>query len=198
MKDFIEVYENTLSEEVCDKTIKYIDLVLELLPEDRKRGTIGYLGGNIFEPESKDSYDINMKLDDDNEISTLIRNALLPRIDKYIESNPQLKILPHWKYWNAFNLQKYEPGMGFHLLHCENAGHLHQLSADRVGAWMIYLNTVTDGGGTYFDNYDRTMDAVQGRCVIWPAYWTHMHKGIVSKTETKYIATGWMSFIDSV
>ena len=198
MKDFIEVYENTLSEEVCDKTIKYIDLVLELLPEDRKRGTIGAPQGDVYEPENKDSYDLSMKLDDDNEISKEIRKALLPRIDKYIESNSQLELLPPWKYRNSYNLQKYEPGMGFHLLHCENAGHIFQQSVDRLGAWMIYLNTITDGGGTYFDNYDRTMDAVQGRCVIWPAYWTHFHKGIVSKTETKYIATGWMSIIDSV
>ena len=68
----------------------------------------------------------------------------------------------------------------------------------RVLAWMFYLNTVTDDGGTYFDNYDLTLNAVEGRCVIWPAYWTHMHRGIVSKTESKYIVTGWFSFIDNV
>ena len=60
--------------------------------------------------------------------------------------------------------------------------------------WMIYLNTVTDGGGTYYENYDRIIDAVEGSCVIWPAYWTHCHKGIVSNTQTKYIATGWFEF----
>ena len=196
MKDFIEVYENTLTKEVCDEIINYIDLALELMPEERKRGTIGAPQGDIYEPENKDSYDLMMKIDDDNEISRPIRNALLPKIDEYVQSNPQLVLLPPWKYRNSYNLQKYEPGMGFHLLHCENAGHIFQQSVDRLGAWMIYLNTITDGGSTYFDNYDRTVNAVQGRCVIWPAYWTHFHKGIVSKTETKYIATGWISFID--
>ena len=62
---------------------------------------------------------------------------------------------------------------------------------------MFYLNTVKDGG-TYFENYDLSLEAVEGRLVIWPAYWTHFHRGIVSKTETKYIATGWFSFVDSV
>ena len=52
-------------------------------------------------------------------------------------------------------------------------------------------NTVKDKGGTFFSNYSRTVDAVEGRCVIWPADWTHFHKGIPSPTETKYIATGW-------
>ena len=195
MKDFIEVYENTLTREVCDKVMTYTDLRLSTMSEDKKRGLIG---GDEIDVELKDSYDLHMKLDDDNEISISIRNALLPRIDKYIQSNPQLNLLPRWKYQNVYNLQKYNPGMGFHSLHCENTGAKPKHSVNRLAAWMIYLNTITNGGGTYFDNYDRTMDAVQGRCVIWPAYWTHMHKGIVSKTETKYIATGWIGFIDSV
>ena len=198
MKDFIEVYDNTLTKEVCDRVMTYTDMRLSTMSEDEKRGFIGHEEGDKVDIKLKDSYDLNMELDDNNEISRLIRNALLPRIDKYIQANPQLHIIPKWKYRNAYNLQKYDPDMGFHSLHCENTGTKHMLSANRLAAWMIYLNTVTDGGGTYFDNYDLTMNAVQGRCVIWPAYWTHMHKGIVSKTETKYIATGWISFIDSV
>ena len=67
----------------------------------------------------------------------------------------------------------------------------------RVLVWMFFLNTVTDGGGTYFSSYDLTVDAVEGRLVIWPAYWTHCHKGIVSKSQTKYIATGWYEKIES-
>ena len=59
---------------------------------------------------------------------------------------------------------------------------------------MIYLNTVTDNGGTRFEVYDKELDAVEGRLVIWPAYWTHTHHGIVSETQEKYIATGWYSF----
>ena len=195
MKDFIEVYENTLTREVCDKVMTYTDLRLSTMSEDKKRGLIG---GDEIDVELKDSYDLHMKLDDDNEISISIRNALLPRIDKYIQSNPQLNLLPRWKYQNVYNLQKYNPGMGFHSLHCENTGAKPKHSVNRLAAWMIYLNTITNGGGTYFDNYDLTMNAVEGRCVIWPAYWTHFHKGIVSKTETKYIATGWFNYIDIV
>ncbi len=58
------------------------------------------------------------------------------------------------------------------------------------------MNTVTEGGGTRFDNFDMTVDAVEGRMVIWPPYWTHFHQGVVSNTQTKYIATGWYSFFD--
>ena len=101
-----------------------------------------------------------------------------------------------WGVQEEYNLQKYKPNQGYFGLHCENAGLGGGNS--RVLAWMFYLNTVTDDGGTYFDNYDLTLNAVEGRCVIWPAYWTHTHRGIVSKTESKYIVTGWFNFIDNV
>ena len=31
--------------------------------------------------------------------------------------------------------------------------------------------------------------------VIWPVDWTYTHRGIVSPTETKYIATGWFNYL---
>ena len=87
----------------------------------------------------------------------------------------------------GYNLQKYNPSQGYHALHCEN----HGRGVERVLAWTLYLNTVTASGGTYYPEYDKTIDAVEGRLCIFPAFWTHAHKGIVSNTETKYIATGW-------
>ena len=70
-----------------------------------------------------------------------------------------------------------------------------QLAVIPVVVWMIYLNTVTDDGGTRFPQYDLTTDAVAGRVVLWPTSWTHFHHGVVSKTQKKYIATGWYSFV---
>ena len=195
MKNFIEVYENTLSKEMCEKIRSFTDLWLSTMSEKRRRGVVmDTKRGSILDKNLKDSYDIAMVLDENSEINNCIRKALLPKINEYKKTHPQINLLPDWRYDNSYNLQKYEPGMAFHYLHCENS----TKSSSRIAAWMIYLNTVTDGGGTYFDNYDITMNAVEGRCVIWPAYWTHMHKGIVSKTETKYIATGWISYIDKI
>ena len=54
--------------------------------------------------------------------------------------------------------------------------------------------TVKDGGGTQFDNYEIAVEAVVGRGLIWPAYWTHFLHGIVSITVTIYIATGWFLY----
>ena len=95
-----------------------------------------------------------------------------------------------WGLDEGFNFQKFEPNQGYKKWHCESSCYDF---CSRVVAWMIYLNDVPDGG-THFLNSD-TMEAKEGRLVIWPSYWTHFHKSQVSKKTTKYILTGWFSFL---
>ena len=64
----------------------------------------------------------------------------------------------------------------------------------RILAWMIYLNDVTDGGHTAFPTQNKKFQPRRGDVLSWPAYFTHPHRGIVSKTQTKYIITGWYNF----
>ena len=187
---FIESYDDALTSEQCEKIIDFIN------SSDLTPGLVQTPLKNDLIKSEKDSWDISLDADDEGsiEINDLIFNSLTQCIQEYKKQHPQINQLASWRYFPDYNLQKYNPGQAYHSNHCEN---MNPVSSHRVLAWMYYLNTITDGGGTYFDNYDLTMNAVQGRCVIWPAYWTHMHKGIVSKTETKYIATGWMNYIDS-
>ena len=162
-----------------------------------KTGSVKTPEGTRVVYKYKISSEMGIDIQDKNPINDIIGISLHHQIEKYKELHPQLAKIERWGVRERYNLQKYEPNQAYFGLHCENAGPGY-IGVTRVLAWMIYLNTVIDGGGTYFDNYDLTMNAVEGRCVIWPAYWTHMHRGIVSKTESKYIATGWYSFIDNV
>ena len=128
-----------------------------------------------------------------NIIFKALENIKHDYIEKYsFLDNNRIK----WMKWDitaGYNIQKYNPGQAYHALHIENAG--DEGTERRVLVWMIYLNTVNDGGGTYFDHYDKIIKAEEGKGVLWPAYWTHPHKGIESETETKYIATGWYEFM---
>ena len=191
MKNFIEVFDNALSSEDCKYIIDYMNSSNLM-----KTGSVNTPEGTRVVEEYKTSTEMTINIEDKNPINDIISTSLLYQINKYKESHPQLDELAKWGVQENYNLQKYEPNQGYFALHCENAGIGGGIK--RVLAWMFYLNTIKDDGGTYFDNYDLTMDAVEGRCVIWPSYWTHMHRGIVSKTESKYIVTGWFSFIDNV
>ena len=192
MKNFIEVYDNALTSDECKHIIDFMNVSV-LTP-----GYVRVGNEKKVAKEIKESHEITMDVSArntfPNEVNNLINDVLYENTKKYVETHPQLLKLNRWSMIKKYNLQKYNPNEGYHALHCEVCG---LKTSNRILAWMFYLNTVKDGG-TYFDNYDLTMDAVEGRLVIWPAYWTHFHKGIVSKTETKYIATGWSGFIDNV
>ena len=126
----------------------------------------------------------------DYQITKLIHDTLYYATKDYTKKyKDSCKVAP-WAPQNDFNIQRYHAGQGFKAIHCEN----NSKQDTTVLAWMFYLNTVEDGG-TLFTSYDLTTDCVEGRLVIWPAYWTHCHRGITSKTKTKYIATGWTCYI---
>ena len=181
--NFIEIYDNALTSEMCKEIIHFFDVAP---PEIKYEGRTS-LGVN---KNYKDSLDITMHFDRWTEPDEIISSALRTYIEKYKEKHVEIQNVFAWLLTNKYNIQKYEPTQGYHDPHCECADG----SSTRILAWMIYLNTVTDKGGTRFTNYDIITDAVEGRLVIWPAYWTHTHHGVASPTQTKYIATGWFEF----
>lgn len=92
-----------------------------------------------------------------------------------------------------FNLQRYAPGEGFFSWHCDwNTSDEATEPIRRVLAWILYLNTVQDGG-TEFHWQDHHVEAVKGKLAIFPAGLSHLHRGRVSHSHTKTIATGWIN-----
>ena len=97
-----------------------------------------------------------------------------------------------WEIYYTFNMQRYLPGEGYSAYHCERAG---LSTGDRMGVWMIYLNDVHDRGWTEFYYQQHYEKAEAGKLCIWPCDFTHLHRGIISHTETKYVITGWFSWV---
>jgi len=95
----------------------------------------------------------------------------------------------------TFNIQYYKPNEGFFEWHCERSGITH-LNLTRHLVWMTYLNDLTDEGGTEFYYQKLKVKPQKGKTVIFPVDWTHTHRGVVSKTQDKYIITGWLNYIN--
>jgi len=100
---------------------------------------------------------------------------------------PRLSIVEH------LNIQKYPKGGAFHSFHCDKGKSKESLNAFRELVFMTYLNTVEEGGETEFLNQKIKIKPEKGLTVIWPAGWTHIHRGIPSFKEEKLIITGWFS-----
>ena len=104
---------------------------------------------------------------------------------------PFLSVIVNHLDIGNFNIGRYEPGQHFQEIHCERSS---LSTLHRLFAFMTYLNDVDDGGSTYFNHYDLDIKPRKGLTLIWPAEWTHSHKGNVLKTGVKYIITGWLTF----
>lgn len=88
-------------------------------------------------------------------------------------------------------LQKTLPGQGYHVWHFESDS-LER--AGRVLSWGLYLNTIEQGGETEFLYQGVRIPATQGTLVIWPAGFTHTHRGNPPLSGEKYLLTGWVEF----
>lgn len=187
-KNFIEIFRGALAPSDCQTIIDYMD------NQPLAEGMFRSMKGSKVDKKEKDCWQVPYSYfshgpDKESQfISMMLTQTLKACSYHYRVIHPESASVIPWLPDDGYCLQKYDPGQAYHGLHCENFG---EPGNNRCLVWMIYLNTVTDNGGTYFSNFDKTLDAVQGDCVIWPAYWTHHHKGIPSMTQTKYIATGW-------
>ena len=185
--NFIEIYDNALPSYRCKEIIDWMDSQ-EMIP-----GMLGKV--RVLRPEMKDDWEVDPKkcrFSLDNTITNILRPILTKYTLSYRRRYDEIHHIQKWGLYSDFNAQKYYPGQGYHTLHCED----DSPGTNRVLVWSVYLNTVTDKGGTYFSAFNKTVQAKEGRLIIFPPYWTHRHKGVVSKTQTKYIATGWFNYIE--
>ena len=172
---------------ICDDLVGYFE-------NNIAKQAIGSIGNGI-NLEGKDSIDISIHPKEvilpGNEVFKAYFDKLFDCYKAYIDEWPFLKPISQNLEIGSFNLQRYKPGQHFKKIHTERSGidSLH-----RIFAFMTYLNNVEEGGSTYFKHYDLEIQPQQGLTLIWPAEWTHAHKGNILKKGSKYIITGWLNF----
>jgi prolyl 4-hydroxylase len=172
---------------ICDGLINYFEAHSYSQRDGRTDGGINR--------DIKNSKDISIKPNEialeGNEILRQYFDQLYSCYKDYLVQWPFLERIAGNLEVGMFNLQRYHAGQHFQAIHTERSS-LNTLH--RVLAWMTYLNDVEDGGSTYFSHYDVDIKPRKGLTLIWPAEWTHAHKGSVLLSGSKYIITGWMNF----
>lgn len=169
------------------------DGLIEFFNEDTQFPVHPGATGNGVDTNSKDSVDKGISpIIRDHRISSYL-NALEEVLNLYIKKytfcNEAVK---PWALKEHFNIQWYPPNGGFKTFHTERDGSLGAMN--RILVFMTYLNDVEDEGETEFYYQNIKVKPKKGLTLIWPADWTHTHRGIPSPTQEKIIATGWYSF----
>jgi len=91
----------------------------------------------------------------------------------------------------TYKVQKTSPGGGYHEWHAEQDCREH---STRIATYNVYLNTVEEGGETEFLFQNKRIKAEKGDLCIFPASFSHTHRGNPPLSGDKYILTGWIEF----
>jgi len=178
--DLIRRYSGAFTREDCQKIIEGIKFFEDnhLLVYDKQKlnrvdnKTINITHDYTFSPSSRLAQEIFPKFK--------------PCVDEYVEAFgvlSQRKFLLH-----DIKLKEIPAGGGFHAWHYENG--TFDTTA-RHFVVQLYLNDDFDGGETEFLYQQRREQAVTGDVIIFPASFTHTHRGNPPLGGTKYIATSW-------
>ena len=118
-------------------------------------------------------------------------NVIGECLEEYAKEYEHLR---HYSYQQAYlNVQRTLPREGYHAWHTEN-GNL--ASNRRIMATMMYLKDVEEGGETEFLYQSLRFQPKRGQVLIWPAGFTHVHRGNPPLKGEKFIATSWLENIN--
>lgn len=171
---------------ICDSLIKFYD-------SNSDRWETGVTSIGQIDHSIKHSTDLHLDIDEmmQLEYTNVLKSCVLLYMEKW-KAMGAVSLLPI----EGMNIQKYPAGGGFKVWHYERAV-ANPPKCNRHLVFMTYLNDVEEGGGTEFAhqleaNGINAFKAEKGLTVLWPADWTHTHRGIVAPNEEKIIATGWL------
>ena len=178
--DLIRRYTGAFTKDECKEIIKGIDFFEKnhLMFHDRKKLNL------------KDDKVINITHEYDYCSSSRLAVQILPKlkpcVDEYLQTFSVLnlrKFLLH-----DIKLKIIPAGGGYHNWHYED-GSLE--SSARQFVVQVYLNDDFDGGETEFLYQQRREEAVAGDVLMFPAAFTHTHRGNPPLGGNKYLATSW-------
>ena len=180
--DFIAVYDNSFTSDECEEYINLIEHYIingVITKEDRAYHNTDHFSLNF---NNDVSYNI---LSGDN-----LSMEFLPKIKDFVDEYlKKFSVLGQEKLLIYDTKAKKIPiGGGFHNWHYENTG--LQVSARKL-VIQLYLNTIEEGGETEFLYINKRIKAERGRLIIFPAAFTHTHRGNPPIGQDKYIVSTW-------
>ena len=179
--DFIEIYDNEKIDD-CAKIVNYFDSVYD--ESSSKSSGLAFFNRGRQKVCATKTFNFGDDVLINAQVYGFVQSALKQYTKKYDYLNT-LNKSSYWRLCPLYNIQRYNEGEGFFSLHNEQSGSYPY----RLLAWMVYLNDATSG--TEFPYQNMVVTPSAGRTVIWPAGWTHPHKGVTPNVGIKYIATGW-------
>jgi len=189
-KEFVGIYDDSIPVELCNEFVDNYE-------EAKKNRTIIDLTkqneqGILDKP-------ISTKRKDESALVGPIVSTIypIPPVQSYFEFLNECFTCYLEKYSiefagpifnDQFKIHKVRKSEGYHQWHYEKDSPAY---IDRLMAYMTYLEVPKEGGETEFLHQSLRIEPVVGRTLIWPASFTHMHRGNPPLDGEKMYITGW-------
>lgn len=179
--DFISVYEDVYTPEECKSLIDFIDLL-----EDRSL----LVDEGEKEKHLIEHYSANLALHYDLPAWSWIAQNISPSLRTCTQHYLDVfSVLNRERYFFLdFKVKRIPPGGGFHNWHYEDSG---LAQANRYLVIQVYLNDDYEAGETEFLYFNKRIKPKAGSVAIYPAAFTHTHRGNPPIDGTKYIINTW-------
>ena len=189
-EDFIGIWDNNVDENICKEFVKYYDWTVK-----NNYNISPNIDGNRYRMSKKK---------DDREDEAIFINSSSPQYpDSLCEiywtciqnslreymTNYSIELRGSLNSW-VFKVHKVKEKQGYHAWHYENNEYEFR---DRYLTYMTYLQAPSEGGETEFLYQSKRIDPIVGRTLIWPAGFTHKHRGNPPLKGEKLYITGWMN-----
>jgi len=197
--DHIGIFHDAVPDELIDIILKNFDYYQELrLDYSRNNQSKDSLDENTFVSylDKKDQstnlaslpyvLEEHWRFDKEKSIFDLLNTEIIPMYKESYGMRDDIDLISM-----AGKIQKTQKGGGYHIWHYES-GSLE--TNHRALAWMVYLNDVEEGGETEFLNQHCRFKPTKGTLLVWPASFTHIHRGNPPLSGDKYILTGWTDY----
>tara|TARA_R110002153_G_scaffold68694_1_gene182343 strand:- start:208 stop:750 length:543 start_codon:yes stop_codon:yes gene_type:complete len=169
---------------------KAVDELIDYWHINKSKAKQGLVGNGDLDEKIKKSLEIMIAPEDLTNL--LYKKELLKCLKQYVSKYKFADDVEFYGINHGTKIQYYDKGWGFYKWHIENDGNPSVINRHLV--FSTYLNNV-ENGGTKFLYQDCVTKAKKGSTIIFPAGWTHAHKGQISKNQEKYIITGWFNFL---
>lgn len=181
--DYIGIFRGATDKDYCNRMIEKFENIA-------KKNASGVFDGQLQFGSATGRKDKSIFFDSEEPDLAEETNRILDQcLDKYMDEYSGLRQENFIS--QVVKVQKTEPKGGYHVWHSEQGGsNFH--NASRCLVWTIYLNDIKKGQGeTEFLHQGFRLHPEAGMVCLFPASWTHIHRGNFTTTDTKYIATGW-------
>ena len=191
IENFVGIFENAFSDEYCDRVVQYFhDMRANGYTSNRQQ--LENIPKLIKDDEVLFAHDCDVvPLKASGSLHSELNSVLWEKVYPiYVNTYGVLSDVGNHSSF-CFKIQETKIGQGYHVWHCEADS---RIVSNRLLVWTLYLNDVEEGGETEFLYYPKRVKPKKGSVMIFPAAFTHTHRGNPPISNTKYLSTGWIEY----